>query len=112
MDGHIVRISGPDSLEVGKTVPILIEVIAPDSLCVKRAEGFIMGTGHNYLQIGARIIYTGKNANGCDCLETPHAHTVIYFTPEVAGRYVFGTRKPAGVPITSADSLEHKIFVN
>lgn len=96
--GKILRITGPDTLQLGMTVPLIVAIAANDSFCIRKANGLILDTGRNYVQIGAELIYTGERKhNNCGCTDGQTVYTVIYFTPNVPGRYVFGTRKPSGL---------------
>ncbi len=96
--GKIVRISGPDSLQMGKTVPLIVEVFAGDSLCIKSAEALILDTGTNYVQIGAELVHTGpKKDNSCECRDEQMVRTIIYFTPYMAGVYLVGIKVPVDI---------------
>ena len=91
--GDILAIHGPDTLSLGKTTVLVIEVAANDSICTKRAEGFILGvTSMDYVQIGARLVYTSGKGDDCDCAGTNTVRTLIYFTPNKAGNYIFGSK--------------------
>lgn len=108
---EIIRISGPDTLELGKTVPLIIEVAGDDLFCVKRAEGFIIKQQANFVQIGASLIHTGdRKDNGCDCNDDLKLHTLIYFTPNVAGNYIF-SQHALGLTNSWQDSTAYRVTV-
>jgi len=111
--GTVLKITGPDTLRQGQTVPLVVEVAANDSYCIRRAEGAILQTSNNYVQIGADLIHTGNTKdNDCDCMEQHTVRTIIYFTPSVAGIFAFGTSEPS--PLISnggSDSGIYRVFV-
>ncbi|MBL7711094.1 MAG: hypothetical protein JNL13_01455 [Chitinophagaceae bacterium] len=89
----IRSISGPDTLSVGETVAIIVEVAATDSFCTKRAEGYIIEVVNDYVRIGATRIQNTADRQHCDCVQTPTVKTLVYFTPNKKGKYRFGTQK-------------------
>lgn len=91
--GIIRSISGPDTLSVGETVAIIVEVATNDSFCTKRAEGYIIDVVNNYVQIGATLVQSTADPQHCDCAQTPLVKTLVYFTPNKKGKYLFGTQK-------------------
>jgi len=109
--GNVLSITGPDTLEVGKTVPLIVEVAVNDSFCVKKAEGFIINNIGNHVQIGARLIHTGyRTDNDCGCTGEQKVNTVIYFTPNVGGSYIFSSKPPS--PLSNfGDSTDYHIIV-
>jgi hypothetical protein len=111
-DGNILTISGPDSLTIGKTIPLLIEVEVNDSFCVKKVEGVIVNNIGNHVQLGAKLVHTGyQKDNDCGCTDAETLYTVIYFTPNVAGSYVFDSKPPSPI-INLGDSSGHEIIVH
>lgn len=90
----IIRsISGPDTLAMGETVAIIVEVAATDSFCTKRAEGYIIDVVNDYVRIGATRIQSAADRQQCDCAQTSTVKTLVYFTPNKKGKYRFGTQK-------------------
>ena len=111
-NGHVTKVSGPDTLKVGETVPILIEVAVNDSFCVKRAEGTIVATIGNHVQVGARLVHTGyRNDNDCGCTTEQTIYSVIYFTPNVPGFYNISSEPPSPI-VTFGDTSGHRIIVH
>jgi len=111
--GKVLHITGPDSLRNGETVPLVVEVAANDSFCIKKAEALILDTMDNYVQVGANIVHTGlRSGNDCDCMKGQKIYTVIYFTPKVSGTYIFGTEKPDPLVTNGwADSTSFHVIV-
>lgn len=114
IQGKIVSITGPDSLELGKTVSLLVTVAVNDSFCIKRAEGKILASRLNYIQLGADLVYSGRKDNqDCDCINEERIYTIVYFTPNVAGHYVFGIDTPTAITnVWSEDSITYHGIVN
>ena len=109
--GNVLSITGPDTLEIGKSVPLVVEVEVNDSFCVKKAEGFIINNIGNHVQIGARLIHTGyRPDNECGCTSEEKVYTVIYFTPNVAGSYIFSSKPPSPI-VSFGDSTDYHIIV-
>jgi hypothetical protein len=111
-NGQVLKVSGPDSLQLGKTVPLLVEVAVNDTFCVKKAEGVIIQTMGNHVQVGARLVHTGYRKDGdCACTNDETIHTVIYFTPNVPGSYTFSSEPPS--PINRhGDTSDYEIIVH
>jgi hypothetical protein len=110
--GKVLQVSGPDSLEVGKTVSVLIKVEVNDSFCVKKVEGIIIKTMGNHVQVGANLVHTGfRKDNDCGCADEKTMNTVIYFTPNVAGNYVFSTEPPSSI-VDLGDTSGQRIIVH
>lgn len=110
--GTVLSITGPDTLSVGKTVALIVEVATNDSFCIKRADGYIVDANSNYLQIEARLIHVAAEHKDCDCIMTPTIKTLIYFTPNKGGRYIFGTKKMDGnLGSAPGDPSNYQVFV-
>ncbi|HTN17512.1 MAG TPA: hypothetical protein VL092_07530 [Chitinophagaceae bacterium] len=110
--GVISSIQGPDTLSIGKTVAIIIEVATNDSFCTKRADGYIIGVTNNYVQIGATLVQTSPGQQHCDCAHTPAVKTLVYFTPNKKGQYTFGTKEPdTNMGNAIPDTSDYQVFV-
>jgi hypothetical protein len=110
--GNVRSISGPDTLTAGKTVALIVEVATNDSFCTKRADAYIIETSDNYVQIGASLVHVPAGHQNCTCMNTPTIKTLIYFTPNKKGNYIFGTKKPdSTINSLAPDTSDYKVFV-
>ncbi|GAA4456796.1 hypothetical protein [Rurimicrobium arvi] len=89
----IQSITGPDRIAAGDTAAIVLTIAQPDNACIRSVEGRIVDMRDNYVQVGATVTVSPSGDEQCNCLQASGLKTLVYFTPETKGTYLFGTKQ-------------------